>query len=70
MTYLTTVAADSPAAFWPCQDTSGSLTDSTGNGHTATASGSGLSYSVQGPGPYEPAWWAKVLSVYGPGGKG
>lgn len=53
MTYVSTVNADSPAAFWECQDTSGSLTDSTGNGHTASVAGSGMSYSVQGPGPYD-----------------
>lgn len=52
MTYVSTVNADSPAAFWECQDTSGSLTDSTGAGHTASVAGSGMSYSVQGPGPY------------------
>ena len=46
--YVANVLALSPSAFWPMQDTSGNLTDETGNGWTATAQGT-ATYSVGGP---------------------
>lgn len=49
--YIAAVMATGPQAFWPMQEASGSLTDVTGNGHTAVDAGLGgtLTYNVDGP---------------------
>jgi hypothetical protein len=46
--YITEVLADTPRGFWTCQETSGNLADSSGNGLTLTAAGS-PTYSNAGP---------------------
>lgn len=38
-TYAGNVLADSPAAYWKLDETSGTFADATGNGHSATATG-------------------------------
>lgn len=47
--YLDTVLLDSPVGFWPMQESSGNLTDVSGNNRTAVAVGTGLTYQVSGP---------------------
>ena len=51
MAYESVVLADSPSAFWPCQDTSGGLTDDAGS-RDASETGSGHSYGLPGPGGF------------------
>ncbi len=43
------ILADSPLAYWKMDEASGNLTDASGNAHTATASGSGLTYAQGSP---------------------
>ena len=48
--YEHSVLLDGPSAFWPMQETSGDLTDVTGNGYVATKVGSGgVTYLADGP---------------------
>lgn len=49
MSYASEVAADSPVAYWRLEESSGNAADSSGNGHTATASGSPSGYSATPP---------------------
>ena len=42
--YETVILADSPVAYWRLDEASGNVADSSGNGHTLTAYGSGLWY--------------------------
>ena len=51
MAYESVVLADSPSAFWPCQDTSGGLVDDAGS-RDASETGSGHSYGLPGPGGF------------------
>ena len=51
MAYESVVLADSPSAFWPCQDASGGLVDDAGS-RDASETGSGHSYGLSGPGGY------------------
>lgn len=46
--YAAAVLADSPTTYWKCQDASGALTDSSGNGNNSTG-GSLTSYQQAGP---------------------
>lgn len=47
--YVAAVLADTPVAFWECQDSSGLPVDSSGNGLNMTASGGTPVYQQQGP---------------------
>lgn len=49
--YTAVVDSTGPEAFWPMQETSGSLADVTGNGHTATDAGLGGTITYGQPGP-------------------
>lgn len=60
--YIELVLGDEPAAFWPMQETSGTLVDATGNGHDLVPSGSGHVYAAAGP-----AVGAKAVEVAGSG---
>lgn len=52
MAYSDIILADTPVAYYRCEDTSGLLQDSSGNArHTTASTGTGVSYSVAGRSP-------------------
>lgn len=47
--YIANALKLSPTAFWGFQETSGNVSDQSGNGWTATAQGASITYGVDGP---------------------
>lgn len=45
--YRTTILSDSPVAYWRMDESSGNLSDTSGNSNTATAAGTGATYSSE-----------------------